>query len=152
MAGAALLARLDAAIRELQAIRTEVAAALPPTEENGTDDLAEHSLVSVQAAAERFNIPSDTLRHKLRNDPGLGLKRGGVWQVSVPRLTRDCVAAEREIFRVFVRVCWRSMATVTGECRYACRSICRRHVGMGRSWPRHCPRVQPRRRGRVFAP
>lgn len=83
----ALLDRIDMAIRELYAIRAEVAALLP-AEVNGTDDLAEHNLISVQAASERWCIPPDTLRHKLREDGDLGVKRGNVWLVSAPRFAR----------------------------------------------------------------
>lgn len=91
--GGSIRARLDridrlqaAIVAELAELRAEVASLLP--EDDGAGDLAEHNLISVQAAAERWCMPADSLRHRLRHDPDLGVKRGNVWSVSVPRLVR----------------------------------------------------------------
>ena len=88
-AGEALLARVDAALSELAEIRRQVAALLPPVEENGldADDLADGNLLDTTSAAERFSYDRHTLARWCRME-GLGIRRGGRWWVSVPRLQR----------------------------------------------------------------
>ena len=62
---AAILARLDAIMREVAALRDEVAASLPPpvAEGNGldVDDLAEANILDTWAASIRFGFPRDTI-------------------------------------------------------------------------------------------
>jgi hypothetical protein len=95
-----LLRRLDmalqhqeAALAELRAVRDEVSASLPaPAEVGGTivppaDDLADGNLLDTHAASARFNYPTNTLAKWARTE-GLGVKRGGRWLVSIPRLQR----------------------------------------------------------------
>jgi len=89
MDGPALLDRLDAAIRELQAIRAEVAADavgymhITPN----TDDLAPDNLIEISSAVQRFNRPADSLRYLCRKE-SCGVKVGGRWLASVPRMQR----------------------------------------------------------------
>jgi len=98
MPGPALLERLDAAIRELQAIRAEVAASefvLKNKQSVASDDAHEglilsdpaDDLLDTHAACERFGYPQDTIRKWCRTE-GLGVMQGGRWMVSVPRLQR----------------------------------------------------------------
>jgi hypothetical protein len=98
MAGpAALLARLDAAIAELQAIRAELAGfdALNPPAAKGMDsvhtladdDLSPEHLLDTTSAQERFGHPRNTLAKWCREE-GLGVRRGGRWLISIPRLQR----------------------------------------------------------------
>jgi hypothetical protein len=89
MAGLALLDRIDQAIRELHAIRAEVASLLPPGVGNGldeTDDLAPDSLLDTHAASARFGYSRDSIARWARE--GAGIKQGGRWLVSIPRLQR----------------------------------------------------------------
>jgi hypothetical protein len=92
-AGEAILARVDAALNELAELRRQVVALLPPPAANGsgdegTDDFAEHNVVSVQAASARWAVPEDTLRFWCRHEQGLGVRTGNVWRISVPALRR----------------------------------------------------------------
>lgn len=86
--GEALLARLDAALSEVAEVRRQVVELMPPAAANGADDFAEHNVVSVQAASERFYVPQDTLRCWARREQGLGVRSGNVWRISVPALRR----------------------------------------------------------------
>ena len=90
--GEALLARLDAALNEVAEVRRQVVELMPPAAANGAgtdaDDFAEHNVVSVQAASERWNVPQDTLRHWCRHEQGLGVRSGNVWRISAPALRR----------------------------------------------------------------
>ena len=89
-----ILARLDAIMSELAELRAEVAALIPPAEGNGLDaaDLAPEHLLDTHAAAARFGIPADCLRRwarETRNTPDeIGMRKGGRWLVSIPRLQR----------------------------------------------------------------
>jgi hypothetical protein len=90
---AAILRRLDELLRQVSALRDEVAASAPPAAVNGAgsegaDDFAEYNMASVQAASERWNVPQDTLRHWCRHEQGLGVRSGNVWRISVPALRR----------------------------------------------------------------
>ena len=51
----------------------------------GADDLADGSLLDATAAAERFGYDRHTLARWCRTE-GLGIRQGGRWWVSVPRL------------------------------------------------------------------
>jgi hypothetical protein len=86
-----LLARLDAALAELRAIRDELVASMPPpaAEGNGLDanDLEPDNLLDTTSAQERFGHPRNTIAKWCRTE-GLGVRRGGRWLVSVPRLQR----------------------------------------------------------------
>lgn len=86
-----LLARIDRAIAELQAIRAEVAAAEPPAgvrfRSPDADDLADVNLIEISTAVERFNRPADSLRWMCRTQ-GCGVKRGGRWLVAPARIER----------------------------------------------------------------
>ena len=53
----------------------------------GEDDFADAAMVDLGAAAARFAVEKDTLRRWCR-DEGIGIRRGGRWTVSVPRLRR----------------------------------------------------------------
>jgi len=50
------------------------------------DDLADGNLLDTTAAQERFGYPRDTIALWCRQ--GCGVKRGGRWLASVPRLQR----------------------------------------------------------------
>jgi hypothetical protein len=83
----AILERIDRCLRELEAIRAEVAASMPMTEGNGLNaDLAPDNLLDTTSAAARFNRPVDTVRYWCCQ--GCGVKVGGVWMASVPRIRR----------------------------------------------------------------
>jgi hypothetical protein len=72
-------------------IKAAVAASLPVAEGNGADeadDFEESNLASIQAVSEHWHVPGDTLRFWCRSEPGLGLRTGNVWRVSVPALKR----------------------------------------------------------------
>ena len=84
-----LLRRLDAVPAELAELRAEVAASLPPNLEevpDEADDMADGNLLDTTAAAARFNYPRNTVTRWARE--GAGVRRGGRWLVSVPRLRR----------------------------------------------------------------
>lgn len=83
-----LLEKVDRLAELVAELRAEVAAMVAEDECEKANDLADHNLISVQAASERWHIPADTLRHKLRAERHLGVKRGNVWWVSLPRLAR----------------------------------------------------------------
>ena len=88
MTGPDLLERIDRAIAELEALRAELMAALP-AEGNGADaddDLAPERLLDTTSASARFGYPRDTIAKWCRE--GCGVKRGGRWLVSTPRLRR----------------------------------------------------------------
>jgi hypothetical protein len=86
-----VLRRLDLVATELAAIRAELAAAADglsaPIGANNADDLAPESLLEISTAVERFNRPADTLRWMCRKQ-GCGVKIGGRWMVSEPRIRR----------------------------------------------------------------
>jgi hypothetical protein len=88
---AALLARLDAILREVLELRAELAASLPvePGDNITTlaDDLADGNLLDTHAAQERFGYQRDTIAKWCRTD-GIGVKIGGRWMASIPRLQR----------------------------------------------------------------
>jgi hypothetical protein len=62
---------------------------VPAPDGNGLDaaDLADGNLLDTHAAQERFGYPRNTLARWCRIE-GLGVRRGGRWLVSVPRLQR----------------------------------------------------------------
>lgn len=89
-----LLARIDRAIAELQAIRAAVAGEREReftntelVDPSGADDLADEHLIDTHSAAARFNYPTNTLAKWCRTE-GLGVKRGGRWLISIPRMQR----------------------------------------------------------------
>lgn len=77
---------LDRLIAEMQDLRTKITGNTPADpfavaiEEAG-------DLVETGVAAERLNVPADTLRNWCRNR-GIGVKRGGRWLVSLGRARR----------------------------------------------------------------
>ncbi|MDX0760001.1 hypothetical protein GOD62_29380 [Sinorhizobium medicae] len=73
-----LLARIDLAIAELVQIRS----ALAPETDDPSCQPQEEDFVDTSTAAERFNLPRDTVRWLCENK-GMGEKRGGRWFVSV---------------------------------------------------------------------
>jgi hypothetical protein len=81
-----ILARLDAAIRELLELRAEVVGGSTIVEAPA-DDLAPDNLLDTTSAAARFNYPRNTVTKWCREE-GLGVRRGGRWLVSIPRLQR----------------------------------------------------------------
>jgi hypothetical protein len=85
-----LLSRIDLIMRELAALRDEVAASLPaPVGAKGdaVDDFSSESLLEISTAVERFNRPADSLRWMCRKQ-GCGVKIAGRWMASGPRLAR----------------------------------------------------------------
>jgi hypothetical protein len=89
-----ILARLDAILAELAALRAEVAGAEEETFPRGGgnfpddgDDLAEANLLDTFSAQQRFGHPADSIRKWCREED-LGVRRGGRWLVSIPRLQR----------------------------------------------------------------
>lgn len=84
-----LLARIDRIMAELAALRAEVAGAegtiVPSSNGLGADDLADGNLIDSHAAQERFGHPADSIRKWCREED-LGVRRGGRWLVSIPRL------------------------------------------------------------------
>ena len=88
----AILARLDAIMRELAEPRSEVAAAeLQPNFvaaiPDADSDFSPEHLIEITTAVDRFNRPADSLRWMCRKQ-GLGVKRAGRWLASAPRLAR----------------------------------------------------------------
>jgi hypothetical protein len=92
-----LLARIDRAIAELVELRGELAGfdALNPSAAKGMDtvhtladdDLSPEHLLEVSTAVSRFNRPPDSIRWMCRKQ-NCGVKRGGRWLASAPRLSR----------------------------------------------------------------
>jgi len=86
-----LLERIDAAIRALQALRDEMASAMPTPSAEGSsldaDDWADSNLLGTTLAAERFNYDRHTIARWCKAE-GLGIRNGGRWLVSIPRLQR----------------------------------------------------------------
>jgi hypothetical protein len=85
----ALLRRLDVALTELGAVRDELRGFLASSAAvgNGLDDLSDANLIDTTSAQERFNYDRHTLARWCRTE-GLGVRRGGRWLVSIPRLQR----------------------------------------------------------------
>jgi hypothetical protein len=99
-----LIARLDVAIHALLELRAELLserdncpvqiakaelealAGPPPAAEDAVGDFADSSLLDTTAAAARFGYPRDTIASWCRQ--GDGVKIGGRWLASVPRLRR----------------------------------------------------------------
>ena len=80
-----LLAKIDAIAYELAELRAELAASAAA--DNGADDaddLSPENLIDTHAAAARFGFPRDTIAKWCRE--GSGVKTGGRWLESVPRL------------------------------------------------------------------
>lgn len=93
MPGPDLLERIDRILAELAALRAAVAGA-EAADEKGmhivhtpADDLSDANLLDTHSAAARFNYPTNTLAKWCRTE-GLGVKRGGRWLISVPKLRR----------------------------------------------------------------
>lgn len=87
--GPDLLKRVDQILAALLEVRSELAASVPEAG-NGVDeadDLAPDNLIEVSTAVARFNRPPDSLRWMCRTQ-GCGVKRGGRWLASVPRIER----------------------------------------------------------------
>src|SRR5262245_38416078 len=87
-----LLQRLDRIMAELAELRAElVAVSLPASAAEGNgldvDDLADTNLLDTTSAQERFGYDRHTLARWCRME-GLGVRRGGRWLVSIPRLQR----------------------------------------------------------------
>jgi hypothetical protein len=85
-----ILERIDRCLRELEAIKAAVTASLPAPVVNGAgtdaDDFAAEHLLDTSSAGSRFNHPRDTIALWCRQ--GDGVKVGGRWMASVPRLRR----------------------------------------------------------------
>ena len=75
--------------RVIADLRAELAAQMPPAG-NGLDpdmdDFAEGNLIDTTSAEARFGHPRNSIALWARQ--GCGVKRGGRWLVSVPRLRR----------------------------------------------------------------
>jgi hypothetical protein len=94
---AELLERLDAAIAdggrllaELRAIRAVIAAPppAPAAEGNGFDASDDEALLDTHSAAERTGYARDTIALWCRTVPGVGVWKGGRWQVRIAALRR----------------------------------------------------------------
>ena len=87
------IAKLDAILAQLTELRAELLTEHVPNfsalsdEATDVDDFNELNLIEVTAAAERFAYPANTIRHWCRNG-GDGVRRGGRWLVSIPRVQR----------------------------------------------------------------
>ena len=84
----AILARLDAVMAELAELRATVAAQIPAA--NGADsddDLAADNLIDTHTAEARFGFPRNTIAKWCREE-SCGVRAGGRWLASVPRLQR----------------------------------------------------------------
>jgi hypothetical protein len=88
---AAILARLDAIMRELAELRVELVASLPApvVEGNGldADDFAPEYLIEISTAVAQFNRLADSIRWMCRKQ-ACGVKVGGRWMASSPRPLR----------------------------------------------------------------
>ena len=72
---------------ELAELRADVVVQMPPAAANGADDLAPENLIDTHAAEARFGFPRNTIAKWCREE-GSGVKTGGRWLASVPRLQR----------------------------------------------------------------
>ena len=88
MPGPDLLERLDRLLAELQAIRAELVATLPAPEGNGFADDQADALIDTTSAAARFELARDTVAKACREIDGIGIWKGGRWQVRVGALRR----------------------------------------------------------------
>lgn len=76
---------------ELAALRMELAeqaklnAGVEFESTGEADDFAADALIEIGTAVERYGRPADSLRWMCRHQ-GCGVKRGGRWLVSIPRL------------------------------------------------------------------
>ena len=93
----AILARLDAIMAELGALRTALVASLPGPAGNGADqadDFAPYRQIDVASAAQRFGLAQDRLRSWARETQGteqaVAIRQGGRWVFSICRLQRRC--------------------------------------------------------------
>lgn len=87
MGVADLLHDVRVALARLQDVERRLEAMLPPAPEpDDDDDLADHNLIETSFAAARFNWPADSIRRWCRE--GAGVKRGGRWLASIPRVKR----------------------------------------------------------------
>lgn len=86
---AAILRWLDELLREVTALRDEVAASLPAPEAEGngldTDGL---DLIDTTSASARFALARDTVAKMCREVDGVGVWKGGRWQVRIGALRR----------------------------------------------------------------
>lgn len=89
-----LIAKLDAILGELLELRQaliEQAADGKNCDVDGKksdeDDFSEGNLLDTTSAEQRFGHPRNTLAKWARQE-GIGVRRGGRWLVSVPRLRR----------------------------------------------------------------
>ena len=86
-----LLERIDRIMAELAALRAEIFATVAKNVGDDVvshdNDLSEANLLDTHSASARFNYPPNTLAKWARTE-GLGVKRGGRWLVSIPRLQR----------------------------------------------------------------
>ncbi len=91
-AQAALLKRAAALSAELTAVLNELAGygvdiSTPAGFDDTDADLTPENLVETHVAAERFNRPRDTITYLCRVE-GCGIKKGGRWLASLPRIKR----------------------------------------------------------------
>jgi hypothetical protein len=89
---AAILARLDAIMRELAELRTELVASMPVPAADGngldsSDDFAPEHPIEISTAVEHFNRPANSIRWMCRRQ-ACGVKVGGRWMASSPRPLR----------------------------------------------------------------
>src|SRR5262245_35346516 len=92
MPGPDLLERIDRILAELAELRAAVADAEAAERRNSytpseVDDLADGNLLDTTSAAARFNYDRHTLARWCREE-AIGVRRGGRWLVSIPRLQR----------------------------------------------------------------
>lgn len=83
-----ILAKLDAIAALVAALRAEVAGEeLFVPEVQTADDLAPEHMLDTTSAGARFNCPRNTLA-KWAREEGIGVRQGGRWLISVPKLRR----------------------------------------------------------------
>jgi hypothetical protein len=86
-----LLARLDEFAAELARFRNELLALIPPAVTNGAgaeDAVEEDALIDTTSAGARFTLARDTIAKMCREVDGIGVWKGGRWQVRVAALRR----------------------------------------------------------------
>ena len=94
MRAVAIIDQIVALLGELRAeLQVDSAHAPNPPPARHSDEAAndgdfnEHNLIEVTGAVERFCFPANTIRFWCRKN-GDGVRRGGRWLVSIPRVQR----------------------------------------------------------------
>jgi hypothetical protein len=85
---AAILARLDVIQRQLDELRVKLMESMPApaAEGNGIDE--PDAMIDTTSAAARFSLARDTIAKMCREVDGIGVWKGGRWQVRVGAMRR----------------------------------------------------------------